>query len=165
MSSDNAVLEDLARAYVAEAVRALGERVRGALLFDSVARGEANRRSDIDLLIVATGLAPSRLRRSRDIDFIDELLEPRLAPMRALGWHVEINALWRTPEEAARLTPLYFDLTEDAVLLLDRDQLLARTLAEMRRRMAMLGSKRERIGAAYVWRLKPDIVRGEDFAL
>ncbi len=165
MASTDQTLRELAAVYVDLARQAFGERLRGALIFGSVARGEAHRGSDIDILLVARGLAPGRMARAREVDAIDELIEPRLKVLRDAGWHVEINAIWRTPEEAATPTPLYFDMTEDALILFDPDGLLGRTLAALRERMTALGARRERIGAARIWHLKPDLAWGEDFEL
>jgi len=56
-------------------------------------------------------------------------------------------------------------MTEDARILLDLDGLMERTLTTLRERLALLGSRRERIGAARIWYLKPDRKPGENIVL
>jgi predicted nucleotidyltransferase len=158
-------LERVAQLYVEAAVTALGDRLRAAVLFGSVARGEATDRSDVDILLVATELPEGRLARARSLELIDDAVEPEIASLRRRGLQAEINPIWKTPAEAERVTPLYLDLTEDARLLLDRDGLIDRTLSRLRARLAELGSKRERIGAARIWHLKPDASPGEEIVL
>jgi hypothetical protein len=52
-------------------------------------------------------------------------------------------------------------MTEDAVVVHDRDGFFAGILEGMRRRMAELGSRRVWLEGGWYWLLKPDAVWGE----
>ncbi len=67
----------------------------------------------------------------------------------------------RAPRKAARPIPLYLDLTEDAVILHDRDAFFAQVLHRVRTSLKRLGARRIRQGATWYWDLKPDFQPGE----
>ena len=67
----------------------------------------------------------------------------------------------RTPREAARPIPLYLDLTEDALILHDRDGFFAQVLARVRASLKRLGARRIREGTTWYWDLKPDFQPGD----
>lgn len=150
-----------ARRYAACAEEVVGGRLVSVALYGSVARGDAHERSDVDLLLVADGLPQGRLARADLLDAIEARLAPRApaAPIPAL----QAQAL--TPEEARRLRPIYFDLSEDAVLLFDRDGFLAAVLQGVRQRLKALGAVRRRLGRVQYWDLKPALRPGERFDL
>ena len=68
----------------------------------------------------------------------------------------------KTPEEARHHSPLYLDMVEDAVLLVDRDGFFTTVLDAMRARMRELGSRRVFLDDGnWYWDLKPDFRFGE----
>lgn len=127
------------------------------VLFGSVARREARPTSDIDVLLVADGL-PRRLAERRQ-PFLDAWEVARAA----LGLApIEWNLIVKTPDEATYRSPLYLDMVEDAVLVLDRDGFFEQVLAGMRARMRELGSRRVHLpDGSWYWDLKPDFRWGE----
>ena len=135
----------------------LGPRLRSLVLFGSVARGQSTARSDIDLLVIAEGFPRSLVERRR----------PLLAAWsRARARHglpaVDWNLVTKTPEEARFHSPLYLDLVEDGVLLVDRGAFFETVLDAMRARMRALGSKRVFLDdGSWYWDLKPDYRFGE----
>jgi uncharacterized protein len=139
----------------------LGEHLVSVVLFGSVARGDASLRSDIDLLIVARGLPRGQFARKRLLLPADRELGPELEPLGARGISTRLARIVRTPEEAGRTIPLYLDLTEDAVLLFDRDGFFARILERVRASLRRLGSRRVWSGKSWYWDLKPDFRRGD----
>jgi hypothetical protein len=75
---------------------------------------------------------------------------------------VEWNLVTKSPEEARYRSPLYLDLVEDAVLLVDRDGFFQAVLDGMRARMRELGSRRVVLpDGSWYWDLKPDFRFGE----
>jgi len=75
---------------------------------------------------------------------------------------VEWNLIVKTPEEAAFHTPLYLDVVEDGILLLDRDRFFENVLTSMRSRMRELGSRRVFLpDGSWYWDLKPDFRPGD----
>lgn len=127
------------------------------VLFGSVARREARVTSDIDVLIVAEGLPRSLADRRRP--FLQAW--DRVCAERGLR-HVERNLILKTPDEAKVRSPLYLDLVEDAVLIVDRHGFFAQVLAGMGARMRELGSRRIHLpDGSWYWDLKPDFRFGE----
>lgn len=135
----------------------LSESLLSIVLFGSVARGTAHAGSDIDLLLVATGFPRSLRDRRRPLLEIWERARAKEG-LPAIEW----NLVTKSPEEAAVHSPLYLDLVEDAVFILDRNGLIANVLAEMRERMRELGSRRVYLDRDHwYWDLKPDYRFGE----
>jgi len=127
------------------------------VLFGSVARRQARPTSDIDVLLVADGLPRSRAERRQP--FLDAWEAARVA--RGLP-SIEWNVIVKTPDEATYRSPLYLDMTEDAILVHDRDGFFEKVLAGMRERMRELGSRRVHLpDGSWYWDLKPDFRWGE----
>jgi predicted nucleotidyltransferase len=126
-----------------------------------MARGDYTATSDIDLLIVADRLPESRRARNRLLVEIEEQLYPTLASLYRSSGYVEISTKIKTPAEALRFTPLYLDMTQDAILLYDRDDFFAEVLARLRIKLEAMGAQRIQRGKAWYWKLKPDYQWGE----
>jgi predicted nucleotidyltransferase len=149
------------RAAVEAAVQAwsdlLGARLVSLVLFGSVARGDARESSDIDLLVIAEDLPRSLAERRRPLRQAWE----RVKTERGLP-PVEWNLVAKTPVEAAYHSPLYLDIVEDGILLVDRGGFFQRVLDAMRARMQALGSRRVYLpDGSWYWDLKPDYRFGE----
>jgi len=135
----------------------LGDRLVSLVLFGSVARGQATADSDVDLLVVAEGF-PRRLADRRQ-----PLLEAwaRARTQAGLGV-IEWSLVTKSPDEARFHSPLYLDIVEDGVLLVDRGGFFTAILDEMRGRMRVLGSRRVFLpDGSWYWDLKPDFRYGE----
>jgi len=135
----------------------LGDRLLSLVLFGSVARRQARPTSDIDLVVVAEGLPRSLADRRRP------LLEAweRLRAARALP-SMQWNLVVKSPAEARFHSPLFLDIVEDGILLLDRGGLFESVLSAMRERMCALGSRRVYLAdGSWYWDLKPDFRFGE----
>ncbi len=161
----NETLKELAMAYTEVLKEQLGESLIAVVLFGSVARGEAAAQSDIDLLIVVSGLPESRLARQRCLEPVDARFEEELAALRRQGVLTDFSPLLKTPGEAARLTPLYFDLVQDALILYEREGFFSAVLERLRESFRRLGARRVRRGKLRYWELKPDYTPGEVFEL
>jgi predicted nucleotidyltransferase len=161
----NETLKELAIAYAEVLKEQLGESLVTVVLFGSVARGEASSHSDIDLLVIASGLPESRLARQLCLERADDLLEPRLQALRRQGILTGFSPLLKTPQEAARVTPLYFDLLQDALILYDREGFFSTVLERLRESFLRLGARRVKRGKIRYWELKPDYTPGEVFEL
>jgi predicted nucleotidyltransferase len=131
----------------------LGDRLCSLVLFGSVARGQARPGSDIDVVVVAEGLPRRLADRRRPLLASWE----RVRSARGLPW-IEWNLVVKSPEEARYHSPLYLDIVEDGILILDRGGLVAAVLAAMR----ALGSRRVHLPhGSWYWDLKPDFRFGE----
>jgi predicted nucleotidyltransferase len=161
----NETLKRLAVAYTEALKKQLGKSLVAVVLFGSVARREAVRHSDIDLLVVVSGLPKSRLARQRYLERADALLEDRLQALRRQGVLTDFVPVLKTPQEAAQVTPLYFDLLHDALILYEREGFFSAVLERLRESFHRLGARRVRQGEIRYWELKPDYTPGEVFEL
>lgn len=146
------------RRFMQLALKQYGERLISAVVFGSLARGDATPTSDIDLLLVTKGLPPRLMER------YDEITEPGLSPpaRRARGEPLApISPVLYTPQEASDFHNIYLDMTRHAIILLDRGGFICRKLDEVSRQLEELDSKRLELEGKPVWMLKPDLQRGE----
>jgi uncharacterized protein len=128
------------------------DRLISLVLFGSVARRHARPTSDIDLLVVAEGLPRSLAERRRPLLAAWE----RTRASHGLP-HVEWNLVTKSREEAPNRVPLYLDIVEDGILILDRNGCFEAILSGMRERMRALGSRRVYLpDGSWYWDLKPD---------
>ncbi len=140
---------------------ALDARLVSVVLFGSVARGTPGPNSDLDILIVARDLPRPLYRRRAPLL---EAWERRRAQadVAPVTWSLIV----KTPEEAAHTSPLYLDMVEDAVLLVDEGGFFAAILRRLRERMLSLGSRRIFLeDGSWYWDLKPGMRYGEVVSL
>lgn len=142
-----------------------GSSLVSVVVYGSVARGEARRDSDIDLIIVADGLPKSRMRRQDVFMEVEEELQGLIEELRSEGYFADFSPILKTPEEASIVTPLYLDLTEDALIIYDKDSFFRRVLERLRSRLRELGAERVRYGKLWYWRLKKDYRFGEEIEI
>ncbi len=161
----NRVLKELAKAYTKALQDILGDSLVAVVLFGSVARGEASSRSDIDLLVIVSGLPNGRLARQQYLEVADDRLESRLLALRHQGVLTDFCPVLKTPEEAEHVTPLYFDLVEDAIILHERESFFSTILDGLRDSFKRLGARRLKRGQIRYWELKPDYAPGEVFEI
>ena len=139
-----------------------GPRLISLAVFGSWARGTASPESDLDLLVVASDLPPSRMKRVREFRPVDAATAAERGsvwgPNRAA---VELSPVFKTPQELAAGSPLYLDMTLWCVMLHDRDHVLRDYLAGLRARMKTLGSTRKTFKGGFFWDYKPDFRPGE----
>jgi len=140
-----------------------GERLTALVIFGSAGRGTARPDSDVDLLIVADPLPRGRSRRIDEFEEVERRLRELVAP--DLGAVPLLSPVLKTPEEVGHGSPLFFDMTDDARILVDRGSFFARELDRLRERLAQLGARRIWLGNAWYWDLKPDYRPGEVFEL
>ncbi len=138
-------------------------KIRSIVLFGSLARGEERKQSDIDLIVVSEEFPESysaRLDLLRPIFQEAKRMESYLRLLRK-GYHFSFSAVPYRPEDLDDTPPLLLDVTEDGVILHD-DGLMRRKLAELKKRLRALGSKRVYTQAGkWYWVLKPDLKPGE----
>jgi len=155
--------------FVGEVLAALrevyGDRLVAAALFGSVARRTARPDSDLDVFVVVEGLPRGHRARLSTFDPVEQRLATALDALAQRGAAVELSPILRTPEDLRVASPLMLDLTEDAVVLLDRNGVLDAALDDLRRRLRRLGSRRVWVGTRWYWDLKPDYRHGDTFEI
>ena len=158
-------LEEPYRTLVYGLLRALlkrwGDKLVSLVVFGSVARGDARRDSDIDLLIVAKELPRSRFRRQEMFEEAESEVGHLIEELWNRGYTTDFSPVILSVEEAERHRPLYLDMVEDAVVVYDKDGFMQRILSELTERLQELGAERVWIGKKWYWRLKKDYKPGE----
>jgi predicted nucleotidyltransferase len=127
---------------VASLRQGLGEELIAVVLFGSRARGEADKASDWDLLVIARHLPKGTFERHL-----------HLKSMVPVPWRGQTAILSRTPEEfESHLASLFLDIALDGVILYDPDAYMAQRLASLKRLIKEQGLRRERMQRDLVWR-------------
>jgi len=99
--------------------------IHGVVLFGSRARDEAHQESDVDLLVVASGIPQKRQRRGKEILEIQKAL---------VG--ITADILLMTPSEVEsnfkNHNPLFLDIAHHGIILRDENRFLERLMQEAR---------------------------------
>jgi predicted nucleotidyltransferase len=161
----HATFQALIDATEAACRRLYGRRLVALAVFGSVARGTQRHDSDIDLLIVARGLPDGRMPRVYEFEAVEQALAREFARAAEAGVHTSLSPVFKTPTELEAGSPLLLDMTDQARLLYDPEEILAGRLERLRQRLRELGSRRVRSGGGYYWLLKPDLKPGETIEL
>ncbi|MEJ5293574.1 MAG: nucleotidyltransferase domain-containing protein [Candidatus Methanosuratincola sp.] len=161
----NSRLFTLATDYSKELLSCLGDELVSVVLFGSVARGEASASSDVDLFIVIRDLPKGRFVRKERLRAADQKIAPALEALWEEGIDTSFCRILKTPEEAERIVPIYLDLVEDAVFLVDKGDFLRTVLSNLRRRLQEIGARRLTLGKIRYWDLKPDFKPLERFTI
>ena len=161
----NQRLLELAREYARIAAQLLGDNLVSVVLFGSVARGEAHERSDIDLLVIFDQLTKGAFKRRAVLEPVRARLTPKLEQLWRQGIYADFVEIIHTKDEAREPRLYYLDMTEDAVVLFDKDKFFSQVLGNLRAKLKSLGSQRRTIGKTRYWDLKPDFRPGETVEL
>jgi len=154
----------LARRFAEELKRELGEGLRSVCVFGSVARGTHRKDSDLDVIVVADGLPEDLGLRHRMLSPARDRAErsEEARKLRQLGCSARLSEVYLTPEEALQHPPILLDVTEDGVMIYDKDGFLTAVLEQMAQRLRELGAKRVWTRRGWYWILKPDAKLGEE---
>jgi len=157
------IYRDLLEAYV-EAVRLhFSDRLKSVCLFGSIARGEASPESDMDVLVVAEGLAPDIGSRISETNYIHMALKKDEAylKLKQQGRCGFISDILLTPSEVQKHPPILLDMVDDGLVIFDRDRFLEHVFLAVRRRLRELCAVKVKTGKGWYWILKPDAKPGE----
>lgn len=139
----------------------LGNNLISILVYGSVARGDARKDSDLDVLIVAEGLPNSRLERSKLFINAESQLSNLLDELSQKGYSITISPIIKTRSEATSTTPLYLDMVEDAIIIYDKENFIQQILTQLKEKLKTLGAEKVKLGKKWYWRLKKDFKFGE----
>ncbi|BAK54828.1 hypothetical protein STK_25830 [Sulfurisphaera tokodaii str. 7] len=138
-----------------------GDKLISVVVYGSVARGDNRKDSDIDLLLVIKDLPRTLTERIMLFVKVESKMESEIERLMDEGYYVTFSPIIKTPEEAVKFSPLYMDMTEDAIILYDKDNFFGRVLDETREKLQKLGFERVWLSKKiWYWR-KKDYKPGE----
>lgn len=158
-------LNILEKRLLSEMKALYGKRLISVVIFGSVGRGTQRCDSDLDVLVIADQLPRGRMKRMEEFSVVENRIGPVLKSLREAGTTTDLSPVFKSPEEVERGSPLFFDMVEDARILVDRNGFFEAVLSRLRGRLKQLGAKRIWMGSAWYWDLKPDYKPGECFEL
>jgi len=141
------------------------ERLVSVAVFGSVAKGTMGPNSDIDLLLVVKELPHGRIARVTEFNEIEKAVSGTIERENSLGITPTLSAVFKTPQEVLRGSPIFLDMTDTVRILIDQDNFLANYLNGLRERLNDMGAKRISKGGGYYWLLKPDMKPNEEIIL
>jgi hypothetical protein len=138
-----------------------GEEICSIALFGSVARGTASATSDIDLLIVHQDGVPQVLDRFTNV--VMRLRESEESQeLEAKGILADPYPLFLTMTRLKKHPWILLDIADHGVILQDHDEILAKELMAIRKRLKELGAVKVVFSdSTWYWDLKPDWKPGE----
>jgi len=137
------------------------DKLFSVVVYGSVARAQAKHDSDIDLLIVIDNLPKSRFERIKLFNAIEDSLEKDLIELYNKGYSITFSPIIKSPKEAQRISPLYLDMVEDAIIIYDKNGFFESILKRLLEILNKLGAERIWVGKGWYWRLKKDFKFGE----
>ena len=148
---------------VYDTLMAIRERVKltSFCVFGSVARGEASRSSDVDILVVSDSFQGSVASRIDSLSFVDEKVKDEVKFLAGHGYRTAPNLVPLREEEAERVPVLFLDLAFNAKALLDEGGFMSAILRRLRARLDLAGSRRVETARGWYWDLKPDYAKGD----
>lgn len=142
-----------------------GKRLVTLAVFGSWAGGRNKPDSDIDVLVVAKGLARKRLVRVSEFNRVEEGLKREIDILEHKGIHAYFSPIFRTPEEVKKGSLIFLDMLYELIILFDRKNFFLNYLRDFKKRLNKLGAIRIEQGEKWYWILKPDYKPGETFEI
>jgi predicted nucleotidyltransferase len=137
------------------------DKLISVVLYGSIARGDNRKDSDIDLLLVIKDLPKTITERVILFDKVERKLDDDIMRLMDEGYYVTFSPILKTPEEAMRFSPIYMDMTEDAIILYDRNGFFRKVMEKTKKRLKELGFGRVWLSEkSWYWR-KRDYKFGE----
>jgi len=148
----------LLKEYCSAVKRHFAEALVSICIFGSLARGEPEPSSDIDVMVVAENLPHDAGERTRSTNYIHEALKKTeaSATLRNLGRSTLISDIFLNPQEVERHPPILIDMVEDAVILYDRMDFLRKILRKLGEKLKEMGARKVITKGGHFWILKPD---------
>jgi len=154
------LVEDLKRGLAVSFAKVFGDNLVSVVLFGSYARGDFNKGSDVDVLVVLEDLA-DRYSVLKAIDGVEEALEPYFSKFRKKGFNPYISPVVLSRVQAKSVRPLYLDIVFDHEILYDKDGFIKAVFDGLRRKLEEYGAERRPIGRKWVVVLKKDYRYGD----
>jgi predicted nucleotidyltransferase len=159
------IIKNLVDLFVNKTIKYCGDFVLSIIAYGSCVRGDYKATSDIDLLIIVKDdQFSSYSERISAFSRIHGEIWKSSGYKDAIKKDMPHNIMEivYTESEFRSHPPLLLDITEDGIILYDKDDLARKELALMKKKMRRLGSRRVWLDRKrWYWILKPDIKMGE----
>ncbi|MCJ2670272.1 MAG: nucleotidyltransferase domain-containing protein [Candidatus Thermoplasmatota archaeon] len=155
------------RAYVRRFCEKLlewhGDNLIGLLLFGSVARGDWDKDSDIDLLIVLRKLQKSKRDTLREVIELRRELRgsQEYKDCVSMGYYPTVEAYPLEMEEAKRFRRMYLDALTEGIVIFERESFLTELIGRFEERLRDIGARRIEIPSVGHYWVLGDIKAGE----
>lgn len=144
------------------------DNLLSAVLYGSVARGQANKGSDIDICLIFRTLPEITHQRTAYVTAFENELRTKKSFSKLFddGYYVSVSPVEFTADELKVRTPvLFLDIIDGGVVLLD-DGTFEQKIEQLKKRMADLGTYKVTLeDGTHTWALKKDSLPGEAIAL
>lgn len=131
-------------------------------IFGSMARKENRPNSDCDLLIILNNnYKKSNLEKIKEFVQLEFSLDTDEERCFKSGVRMEISSLILTQEQASHFNPLYLDMAEHVIIIMDQNNFLANHLLWVQSKMKQWGSKKVKRANGWYWDIKPNLQWGE----
>lgn len=145
----------------------VGENLVSIVLYGSVARKDAKKTSDIDLLIIL----------EYEKDYFN-MLKPLMDSFKELkkkevykkflkkGIKPYLSFLVFSKKEALKNRWIYLDMLEDAIIIYDKNKFFEKKIKEFERKLKKFGSRKVKLpDGRWYWEIKPSLKAGEIFEI
>lgn len=133
------------------------DKLLGVAFFGSLARGEAEKWSDIDLFVLLRDMHWNRDRKNVVYLAIDDIRRK---------YHVDTTVVERDISEVRDVDRLLIDLAADGIVLYDRDGVMVDLLSKIRTSIERAGLVRYKTeDGKYGWKLGRRLRLGERFSV
>lgn len=147
-------LSELCRAFSDAARAEWADQLVAVAVFGSVGRGTPRFDSDCDFLVVLEHCPPDRTRRADMALSLERRMTPLMTALSLEGITPSLSPVLKSRAELLAGFPLLLDMTEDAIILHDPEQVLANRIALVRLRLRTAGARRVWSANAWHWDLK-----------
>ena len=150
-----AILQD----FIGLLNEAFADNIISAVLYGSVAKGHSRKDSDIDICLIFKSLPKSRHKRTLLIFPLIKTLREKDSynALYKEGYIPEISPILYTIEDIQDTKPIFLDMVEDGIILLD-DGTWAKKRDYIKQRMKKLGTQKVVLeNKDYYWILKPGL--------
>lgn len=132
-------------------------------LYGSLARGDATRLSDVDLLLVSEKLMGSLGSRAVELSALGQKVGDEIDFLRGEGIHTGPSFCALRPDELSLEPLILLDITENGILLRDPSGVLGLALDRLKARLADRGARRVHLpDGSWYWDLAPGYKYGEE---
>lgn len=131
-----------------------GDQLVSLVIFGFYARKENRLSSDLDILIVLKANKPRCERIKEFVENIEMSLEYLTQKLIDEGISIDMSPLILSEEEAKYFNPIYLDMVEYSIIIVDKNNFIKNMLKEVREQIEEWGSYKEFVGNRWAWVIK-----------